>query len=301
MNDIGDVTWQDILALISNKATRSLFAKVEIGPLTADDIDRLSGKEKKAFARLQASGIVRWEDGVVRIDSDVLRSPLTREAKHSPKSVIDKYFDGVRLHTMPRRPEDRISALRWIVEQVVPENSTVTETSLNERLSVFHPDVAMLRRYMVDLGLLDRSQDGSSYYRADSVMTEAQPIRMQCAVFTLDCADAQALGEFYARLLGWRTHSSASYPQWVDVLPPEGEHSNYYIGCQQIEDYRAPEWPEGAVPQQAHLDFYVESIAESTPLALAAGAAEHPHQPSEDGKFLVLLDPAGHPFCLCEK
>ncbi len=119
-------------------------------------------------------------------------------------------------------------------------------------------------------------------------------------VFALDCPDAAALGAFYARLLGWRTRSSEDDPGWVSVVPPAGSENGSEIACQQIEGYRSPDWPTGPVPQQAHLDFYVESIAEAAPLAEAAGATKHPAQPSEDGSFMVFLDPAGHPFCLCE-
>lgn len=126
-------------------------------------------------------------------------------------------------------------------------------------------------------------------------------IRTKKHVFALDCPDAEALAEFYARLLGWEKRSAEEYPDWVDVLPPEGGHSGLALACQQIDGYQAPEWPDGTVQQQAHLDFYVDSIAESAPLAEAAGATRHAHQPSEDGAFVVFLDPVGHPFCLCEE
>ena len=42
-------------------------------------------------------------------------------------------------------------------------------------------------------------------------------------------------------------------------------------------------------------------IADSEPAVLAAGARRHEHQPSPDGRFVVYLDPVGHPFCLCEE
>lgn len=126
------------------------------------------------------------------------------------------------------------------------------------------------------------------------------PIRAKKHVVALDCPDAPALAEFYARLLGWNIRTAEDYSAWVDVVPPEGENSGFSLACQQVENYRTPEWPEGAVPQQAHLDFYVDSIAAAAPLAEAAGATVHSHQPSEDGTFMVFLDPAGHLFCLCE-
>ena len=117
-------------------------------------------------------------------------------------------------------------------------------------------------------------------------------------VFALDCPDARALGDFYARLLGWQ--AKPYNDEWVEVVPPEGESAGFHIACQRIDDYRAPEWPSGSTPQQAHMDFYVDSIAESEPLAIANGATKHSVQPSEDGQWVVFTDPVGHPFCLCQ-
>ena len=123
-------------------------------------------------------------------------------------------------------------------------------------------------------------------------------IRATRHVYALDCPDAVSLAAFYARLLGWSANPSE--PDWVNVTPPAGESPGFAIACQQVDDYRAPDWPDGPIPQQAHLDLYVDSIAEAGPVAEAAGATRHPVQPSEEGTFVVFLDPAGHPFCLCE-
>lgn len=122
-------------------------------------------------------------------------------------------------------------------------------------------------------------------------------IRAKKHVFALDCPDAAALGDFYAKLLGWRVRVSDD-GEWASVTPEEGGPVG--IGCQQIPGYRAPDWPDGPIPQQAHLDFHVDSIPEASAIAEAAGAVKHSHQPSEEGDFVVFLDPVGHPFCLCQ-
>ena len=127
----------------------------------------------------------------------------------------------------------------------------------------------------------------------------AAAVRPRRYTFVLDCPDAGTLAAFYARLLGWRTRRYPNYPEWVDVLPPEDKKQTVTIGCQQIPGYRAPQWPEGEVPQQAHLDLYVDCLERAAVRAEAAGARRHERQPSDDDSFLVFLDPAGHPFCLC--
>ncbi|MGO3148026.1 MAG: VOC family protein [Leucobacter sp.] len=118
--------------------------------------------------------------------------------------------------------------------------------------------------------------------------------------FALDCPDARPLAEFYATLLGWEVDVNEEEPDWVNVLPPEGTSTNFRIAFQQVETYIPPTWPDGPIPQQAHLDFRVPSIVEATPTVLAAGATLHSAQPGEADGWLVFLDPAGHPFCLTE-
>lgn len=167
MRTKAEPSWQDILAILSNKATRQLFAKAELGLLTMPEANHLTGKELKALNRLRASAVVVPDDEGFHVNSEILRAPLSQSSTQSPQTTISKYVDGTKLHTMPRKPEERISVLRWIMEQAVPADSSLSEPSLNERLSVFHSDVAMLRRYMVDLGLLQRSRDGGLYSRAD--------------------------------------------------------------------------------------------------------------------------------------
>jgi hypothetical protein len=108
---------------------------------------------------------------------------------------------------------------------------------------------------------------------------------------TLDCADPQALGQFWAQALdGTVAYDSANF---VGVQTPGG----VWIGAYRIDDYRPPDWPEGTPAKQFHLDFTVEDLDAAEEAALALGAAKAAHQPEPD-RWRVLLDPAGHPFCV---
>lgn len=117
--------------------------------------------------------------------------------------------------------------------------------------------------------------------------------------FILDCPDCDQLAEFYSGLLGWEVSRFADAPGWANVVPPGDYGDHFRIGCQQVDTFTPPTWPEGPVPQQGHLDFYVDDLVEGEREAIVAGARKHDVQPSEDGKFVVFLDPVGHPFCLC--
>ena len=109
--------------------------------------------------------------------------------------------------------------------------------------------------------------------------------------FVLDCPAPGKLASFYGEMLGWKVSDDGD---WAEIRPEDG---NNCIGFQQVEDYRAPEWPGQDVPQQVQLDVMVRDLDEGEREALALGAAKPEHQPGTT--FRVFLDPAGHPFCLC--
>ena len=106
----------------------------------------------------------------------------------------------------------------------------------------------------------------------------------------LDCPDPHALAAFYGALLDWKVEPQ---DDWVDVRADYGQ----CLSFQQVDDYRAPVWPGQEVPQQMHLDVVVDDLDEAEKAVVELGATRHEHQPGTT--FRVLLDPAGHPFCLC--
>ena len=109
--------------------------------------------------------------------------------------------------------------------------------------------------------------------------------------FVMDCPDAGALARFYAEILGWKVEAR---DDWADIKPEDGSNC---ISFQQVENFKAPSWPGQDVPQQMHLDVMVRDLDEAETEVLKLGATKPEHQPGTT--FRVLLDPAGHPFCLC--
>jgi hypothetical protein len=108
---------------------------------------------------------------------------------------------------------------------------------------------------------------------------------------TLDCADAKQLSQFWAAALdGTIAYESENFS---GVELPDG----LWIGAYRIDGYQPPAWPEGAPPKQFHLDFLVDDLDTAERAALDLGASKAEHQPEPD-RWRVLLDPAGHPFCV---
>ncbi|WP_248959720.1 VOC family protein [Sphaerisporangium perillae] len=109
----------------------------------------------------------------------------------------------------------------------------------------------------------------------------------------LEAPDARELALFYSRLLGWEIAKQS--PEDAAIGPPEGVA---YIAFQTSAGYVPPVWPaeEGAQRMTMHLDFEVVDLPAAVAHALELGAREADHQPQDNVR--VLLDPAGHPFCL---
>ncbi len=110
----------------------------------------------------------------------------------------------------------------------------------------------------------------------------------------LDAPDARDLARFYARLLGWRIFNES--PGWADLAP--SEDAGYNLAFATEENYVRPVWPteEGRPQMSMHLDIEVDDLEEAVAHATSAGAEVAPYQPQENVR--VMLDPAGHPFCL---
>jgi catechol 2,3-dioxygenase-like lactoylglutathione lyase family enzyme len=113
------------------------------------------------------------------------------------------------------------------------------------------------------------------------------------ATLCIDCADVDAMAEFYGRLLGWEV--TFREPHWVLMRDPAGGTG---LSFQAESRYRAPVWPEqpGAQDKMLHLDIKVDDLDAAVAHALASGARLAEHQPQS--RVRVLLDPADHPFCL---
>ncbi len=107
---------------------------------------------------------------------------------------------------------------------------------------------------------------------------------------SLDCADPAALGAFWARLLGGEVAFSSD--EFVAV-----KTDHVWLAAVQVADYQAPTWPLGDHAKQIHLDLAVDDLSQAESEAVSLGAVLAEVQPAPE-RYLVLLDPAGHPFCL---
>ncbi|MGB3307572.1 MAG: VOC family protein [Thermomicrobiales bacterium] len=106
----------------------------------------------------------------------------------------------------------------------------------------------------------------------------------------VDCPDPKALCTFYSALLGIEPAGDDA------VVIAKGDQGNLELWFQPVENYMPPTWPTQERGQQLHMDLEVDDREAMVVRAIELGArqvdvAEH---------FTVMLDPAGHPFCLCD-
>lgn len=117
--------------------------------------------------------------------------------------------------------------------------------------------------------------------------------------FTIDCREPYQLAKFYAELLDWEIPFFNE--DWACVGAPGAKQGAYPgIMFQRNPQYQPPVWPDKPDTQQqmAHLDFAVKDLETAVTSAMHCGATMAAQQFSEDWR--VMLDPAGHPFCLCQ-
>jgi catechol 2,3-dioxygenase-like lactoylglutathione lyase family enzyme len=109
----------------------------------------------------------------------------------------------------------------------------------------------------------------------------------------LGTPDPRALASFYERLLGWERR--ADEDEWVTIKPAGGVSG---LAFQLETEHVRPTWPAGPGDQQMqlHLDIGTDDLEAAVSVAVSLGAAVAGHQPQDDVR--VMLDPAGHPFCL---
>lgn len=123
-------------------------------------------------------------------------------------------------------------------------------------------------------------------------------LKIKMYSFTVDCREPYELAKFYAALLNWEI--AFHNEEWACIGAPGAAQGAYPgITFQRSPAYQPPVWPEEPEAQQqmAHLDFAVNDLEKAVEAAVACGASAASAQFSDDWR--VMLDPAGHPFCLC--
>lgn len=148
----------------------------------------------------------------------------------------------------------------------------------------------------------DRNNQGglcdASYYAtlADDYFGKGQKRTITIGDISIDCADTTQTRDFYAALTGWKKREACGCPALIDG------NGLLMLFVEPEEKYVPPVWPEepGNQQKQMHFNFRVDDLPAAVDEAIRLGAAKATEQFGGE-HFITMLDPVGHPFCLCRR
>lgn len=169
--------WKPILAALGNEAARTVFAHAALGTLDAQARAALNSREAKALQTWLSLGVLTQvpddgpvtSAGSVTVVGGLLRATLATpqvRGEQKARAGVGKFLVGglgPRIQALPAAPGERRELLLWVRDAALRPGEVLSEPQLNERLRVFHEDVALIRRYLVDHGLLERTPTGTQY------------------------------------------------------------------------------------------------------------------------------------------
>lgn len=156
--------WRRVMAALANRDVRIAYAQTVLGE------EVLSGAKEQRRHRaitvlLEAGLVERTGSDGYQASETVFRDLLSQQPKRQPKTGVDRFLRLGRIDRYPASVADRRELLAWIVGEAIQPGEDLTERQVNERLLSYTDDVVLLRRYLVDFGLLERTASGSSYSR----------------------------------------------------------------------------------------------------------------------------------------
>jgi hypothetical protein len=152
--------WRRVVAALGNAESRRSYAEVVLG-IEPDP----SKRGERARTILAAAGLIRQDsDGAWRPNDDTLPALLATPSRPVAEG-IDRFLRDGRIDRFPSSTIERLNLLGWAAESTLAADESLSERELNARLGQITDDVALLRRYLVDHGVLSRTPDGSSYRR----------------------------------------------------------------------------------------------------------------------------------------
>jgi hypothetical protein len=170
---------RELLALLAEPDRLRAVAAVALGATTLGEVAERAGLEPRAAARalsrLVAGGLLDGEAGEgYRVRTEALRAaaiPPAGEAEPDEEpgdAVLRRFVSKGRLLAIPAARGKRLVVLDHLAGLFEP-GRRYPEPEVNELLGRYHPDYAMLRRYLVDDGFLDRADEAGPGARSVKV------------------------------------------------------------------------------------------------------------------------------------
>jgi hypothetical protein len=111
--------------------------------------------------------VERTASGGLAAPEAIYRDLLAQQPRRQAKTGVDRFLRLGRIERYPANVAERRELLAWIAGDAIRSGENLTEKQVNERLLSYTDDVVLLRRYLVDFGMLQRTASGSAYFRPE--------------------------------------------------------------------------------------------------------------------------------------
>jgi hypothetical protein len=167
-----------IAGLLADPARLKVVAALALGAGTIEDVAAAADLPLKdvvlAARRLARAGLVHRDGHALVLHADRFGAAARAAAESAPApvplssdpaedAVLSAFVRDGRLLSIPAQHSKRRVVLEHLVRVFEP-GVRYPEREVNALLAVWHPDVAALRRYLVDDGLLSR--EAGVYWRS---------------------------------------------------------------------------------------------------------------------------------------
>ena len=167
-----------IVGLLADPARLKVVAALALGAKSIEDVARLTGLPLKDVAlaarRMARAGLVHRDGHVLALQVDRFGAAARAAAEAAPPpeplssdpaedAVLSAFVRDGRLVSIPAQHSKRVVVLKHLVRVFEP-GVRYPEREVNALLAAWDPDVAALRRYLVDEGLLTR--EAGVYWRS---------------------------------------------------------------------------------------------------------------------------------------
>lgn len=165
----GGPHWRRVMAALANDDARTAYAQIVLGARLPEMITGLGeGRRNRAIDVLLKAGLVEPLRGnELEASGTLFRDLLAQQPKRQALTGVARFMRLGRIVNYPASRTERRELLAWIAGEAIKPGEDLAERQVNERLLGFTDDVALLRRYLVDFGLLKRTPSGSSYSRPE--------------------------------------------------------------------------------------------------------------------------------------
>lgn len=165
------------MGLLADPTRLKVVAALALGAATVEDVAQAAGLPLKDVAlaarRLARAGLVHRDGHALALHAGLFGAAARAAAEAAPPpvplsddpaedAVLSAFVRNGRLTSIPAQRSKRLVVLDHLV-RVFEAGVRYPEREVNVLLAVWHPDVAALRRYLVDEGLLTR--EAGVYWR----------------------------------------------------------------------------------------------------------------------------------------